>query len=58
MSKHTYQKNPFNSTTGKFSSNGSTYDARSGLHSNSNMKWGEIPNGNYKLSSKSNTGGI
>lgn len=58
MSRHTYQKDPFNLTTGNFTSNGSTYDARSGLHSHSNIKLGPIPNGDYELSSISNTGGI
>lgn len=55
---HTYQKNPFNPTSGTFSSGNSSYDARSGLHSYSDTKWGSIPNGDYTVSSKSNTGGI
>lgn len=56
--QHTYQKEPFHTTSGTFLSGGSSYDARSGRHPFSSMKMGEIPNGDYTLSSTSNTGGI
>lgn len=56
--QHTYQKDPFHTTSGTIQSAGSSYDARSGLHPFSSIKYGEIPNGNYTVSSTSNTGGI
>lgn len=59
MSKqHTYQKEPFNTTHGTFLSDGSSYDARSGYHSFPSVLYGEIPNGNYSVTSTSDTGGI
>ena len=56
--QHTYQKDPFNTTTGSLLSANSSFNARSGLHSFPQMKYGEIPNGSYVATSVSNTNGI
>lgn len=58
MRKHIYQKNPYDTTKGDFISDTSSFNARSGLHSFPSLKFGEIPNGNYTVSSTSNTGGV
>lgn len=53
-----YQKEAFNTTTDKFFWGDSSYDARSGLHPYSSIKYAELPKGNYTVSSTSNTDGI
>jgi hypothetical protein len=56
---HTYTKDSsYFTRTGTFKTNSNEYDARSGLHPISSMKYGQIPDGDYKVSSISNTGGI
>jgi hypothetical protein len=59
MSNHfIYQKDPFNSTKGSLILGNQSFDARSGLHPFSDMKYGSIPNGSYNVGKSSNTGGI
>ncbi len=52
-------KNSCDSRQGSFITNGNTYSARSGMpFISETTKWGKIPEGNYNISSTSNTGGI